>query len=1199
MNELQFSPKRGPKQWADLCQLIKRSDITAESEEVMNSKFKQTANKLISGLVAVATAITMLPHIPAFAETGTTTYSYDGYDVEYSVLNEWENGQSVEVKVTNTGDDSILNWAFKYDAEGEINNLWNATVYDQQGEDYIIKNSGWNYEIAPGQSVNFGYTLVNNEFKTPDDFELCSKKVEKTSGYEIDLNVVDQWYAGVKAELVITNTSDQPFEAWTVSFDSNFTINNLWDGRLLESADNHYTVASEMWTNPIAPGESKTIGFSGAISSEIEAEISNLSLYCITIDGSFQSNEPIIPQEMEAIVAFGSFDEQENSIILEWFYKDNIGDFRIYETSETKQLLAEVSDDSLYYFEIDNKTDEYVFVVECGSLVSNEVVMRANDSGLFEFVIDVDDSYVETIDDNEISDLQILNIDEYYPLEIQFNDDETQVTSISGRFSNITVKSTSDALCSIYSVKTLLGLDNPADQLKFSFFNHSKSGLTYSFIQHHNGIEVLGSSVTVSVDVSGKPVSLSSTVVFDNIISIDNSTALDLSIDDIKNMLRTEFPKMDVYYVAPVIYRKEYTDAPKLKYISVVSDNMYDCKTIVIDANSAIIDEIYTNVNNITIDGSGQNENGDVVEFPVNEQVVYHYNSLITSDKYPVAKMYTMEDTDRKISIYNCEDKNHKYTYRIDLLTQPNVDSQDMWLDPRAISTYTNVIKAYDWWESHFEYKGLNGKGGDISVYVNHASNNASHWGKTLTFGGDKNSRSLGDRLEIVGHEYTHAVFLHKASNSLFLSQKLKTIDEAYCDIFGSFINSNYWMLYPRHLGAPDKGAQKGPKFLDVSDENYDPDYKDEHTNSTIISHAAYLMSHNYLIPFDLLHSLWYDSMAEGYNIFSDFYTVRRNVIKSARKNNFTLSEISDIKKAFDDVGVFADKGNVKLTVFNGKEKISSAKVTLSNYDTSKIEYITSNNHGEVTIMDLETGTHVIKVEVSGHAPIFTSVLVKKGATVNKTLKMNLNEIDKGIFDHYDYPERYSVVLHNHIDISDGYIRMTGYSCDPLKDFILIKDDFSNGFNEVYLSFSINRDSNDWHTMEGGGFLFNASISEKNTLMGYCALLTQQGLKLYYINDVDVDQFRDGQKGNLYAVGTLLGTYYIGDVFANHEIRLRIVDQNITLLDNDMVIINNYILPYNTESHDFGPITSHISHACSQISYFTFSDIEMNVISET
>lgn len=191
----------------------------------MKVKVNQRLKRLISGLVAAATTTTMLPQMPAFAETGATTYSYDGYDVEYSVLNEWDNGQSVEVKVTNTGDDSILNWAFKYDAEGEIGGLWNASVYNNQGEDYIIKNGGWNYEIASGQTVNFGYTLFGDNLATPEKFELCSKRVEVASGYETSLNVVDRWDTGMKAELSVTNTSDEPIEAWELSFDTNFTTN--------------------------------------------------------------------------------------------------------------------------------------------------------------------------------------------------------------------------------------------------------------------------------------------------------------------------------------------------------------------------------------------------------------------------------------------------------------------------------------------------------------------------------------------------------------------------------------------------------------------------------------------------------------------------------------------------------------------------------------------------------------------------------------------------------------------------------------------------------------------------------------------------------------------------------------------------------------------------------------------------------------
>lgn len=249
----------------------------------MNNKFKQTVKRMISGFVAAATAITILPQMPAFAETGATTYSYDGYDVEYSVLNEWDNGQTVEIKVTNTGDDSILNWAVKYDAQGEISNLWNATVYDNEGEEYIIKNSGWNYEIAPGQTVNFGYTLTDYELDSPDNFVLCSERVEMADAYEAALNIIEQWNTGIKGELVITNTSDKPLEAWTYSFDSNFTIDNLWNARIQESADNHYTIASEMWTNPIAVGDSKVIGFTASIDKDITPEISNDALTVVEI----------------------------------------------------------------------------------------------------------------------------------------------------------------------------------------------------------------------------------------------------------------------------------------------------------------------------------------------------------------------------------------------------------------------------------------------------------------------------------------------------------------------------------------------------------------------------------------------------------------------------------------------------------------------------------------------------------------------------------------------------------------------------------------------------------------------------------------------------------------------------------------------------------------------------------------------------
>ena len=109
--------------------------------------------------------------------------------------------------------------------------------------------------------MNFGYILTDDDFVIPDNFELCSERGDLSEGYGVSVNITNSWNSGVQGELVINNTSDSPIEAWTLTFDTNFVIDNLWDGRFIEKTDTHYTIASEMWTNPIPVGGSTTVGF--------------------------------------------------------------------------------------------------------------------------------------------------------------------------------------------------------------------------------------------------------------------------------------------------------------------------------------------------------------------------------------------------------------------------------------------------------------------------------------------------------------------------------------------------------------------------------------------------------------------------------------------------------------------------------------------------------------------------------------------------------------------------------------------------------------------------------------------------------------------------------------------------------------------------------------------------------------------------
>ena len=295
--------------------------------------------RFVSGILSLVMVMFMFESIPVYAKTGTETYTYEGYTVEYIVSNEWTGNQSVEVKITNTGEESILNWALKYDAKGEILGLWNAVSVSDEETVYLIKNSGYNYEIAPNESVTFGYTLSGENLSVPEKFELCSKRVDtKEENYTAVLDITEEWDTGFKAELIVSNVSDSPIEAWRFSFDSNFTVSDIWDCRLLENTDGRYTVASEAWINPIQPGSSVTIGIVGIKEEGKTPEISGVTLSEVVIDDTLpEVQEPV--GEM-FIAAFGECIKETETIDILWMSTQTEGTFEILMSDDNEEYTV-------------------------------------------------------------------------------------------------------------------------------------------------------------------------------------------------------------------------------------------------------------------------------------------------------------------------------------------------------------------------------------------------------------------------------------------------------------------------------------------------------------------------------------------------------------------------------------------------------------------------------------------------------------------------------------------------------------------------------------------------------------------------------------------------------------------------------------------------------------------------------------------
>lgn len=328
----------------------------------MKRTLSKKLKKSVSAILAAAMSLSLFTAIPVSADIGRTTYNYDGYSVDYNVTNEWDGAQTVELTVSNTGTDSILNWALKYDAEGEISNLWNADLYEQNGDEYVIKNVGWNFEIAPSQSITYGYTLSGNDLTLPKNFEIYSKRVDKTEGYDVQYNITKSWDVGVEGNIVITNTSSAPIEAWTLSFDSNFTIDNLWNGRVIENNELSYTISNQIVTSAIQPNTSFTVGFNGTKAADIEMLLNNFKLTEVVI-GDGNSVIPLDPSaDKTGITANATYIYESGNIIVSWNTNNPKGTFNILMSEDGNNFTSiGVVEDKYEYVYIPNSTVNKIY----------------------------------------------------------------------------------------------------------------------------------------------------------------------------------------------------------------------------------------------------------------------------------------------------------------------------------------------------------------------------------------------------------------------------------------------------------------------------------------------------------------------------------------------------------------------------------------------------------------------------------------------------------------------------------------------------------------------------------------------------------------------------------------------------------------------------------------------------------------------
>ncbi len=191
-----------------------------------------------------------------------------------------------------------------------------------------------------------------------------------------------------------------------------------------------------------------------------------------------------------------------------------------------------------------------------------------------------------------------------------------------------------------------------------------------------------------------------------------------------------------------------------------------------------------------------------------------------------------------------------------------------------------------------------------------------------------------------------------------------------------------------------------------------------------------------------------------------------------------------------------------------------------------------------------------------------------------------------------DFTNDPHIIVHD-----DGSVAFYGYGEPAFKDFMLSVDDTAS---DKHFKFDLDESNVSYHSMEGGGFLFSIKVNDQDTadtsddtMSGYSVIFGEDDTFLYELTDVNIAAFHDEESSAMEDLDGVTSIYQ-GEKdteSSQHYIQIDIVENFVTIKDNDVLSVDNYEL--SPVGNQFGPIVTYADHGCSELSWFVYENLKM------
>ncbi|MFP4697363.1 MAG: cellulose binding domain-containing protein, partial [Eubacteriales bacterium] len=265
----------------------------------------QIAKKILAMTLILTTIATLiLPPRTTLAMEPTNNdkvyyKTFENFDLEFTITSDWGTGYAGQMKIINTGTEPIEGWSLSFDFSHQIDNIWSASIENQEKDNYTIKSLDYNQKIAPGENITFGFTGTPGDIEEPPTNIRMNKPKQKeltNSQYNIDFNISNDWETGHQGSITIDNLTDTAIEDWIIEFDYDYNITSFDNANIIEQTDNHYKITNAGYNSNIEKGQAITIDFQGT-PGNITTNPTNYKLYTNTYE---EDAPPITIGEIKA-----------------------------------------------------------------------------------------------------------------------------------------------------------------------------------------------------------------------------------------------------------------------------------------------------------------------------------------------------------------------------------------------------------------------------------------------------------------------------------------------------------------------------------------------------------------------------------------------------------------------------------------------------------------------------------------------------------------------------------------------------------------------------------------------------------------------------------------------------------------------------------------------------------------------------------